>query len=74
VLFLDSTKESIKTLVDAISEKLQVVNRGLFDPEDFSEDCLEDLQDIHKMIMMKATVSISEKEAILTELSKMRKK
>jgi uncharacterized protein YfkK (UPF0435 family) len=71
---LGSTKESIEELVNAISEKLQVVNRGLFDPEDFNENCLEDLQDIHKMIMMKATVSISEKEAILTELSKMRKK
>ncbi|WP_158217550.1 DUF1128 family protein [Lottiidibacillus patelloidae] len=71
---MGSTKESIEVLVNAISEKLQVVNRGLFDPEDFNESCLEDLQDIHKMIMMKSTVSISEKEAILTELSKMRKK
>jgi uncharacterized protein YfkK (UPF0435 family) len=71
---LSSSKQTIETMMDAISERLQVVNRGLFNAEDFDSNCVDDLQDIHHMIMKKQTFSISERDAILTELSKMRKK
>jgi uncharacterized protein YfkK (UPF0435 family) len=71
---LSSSNENIQTMMEAISERLNVVNKGLFDHEDFNTDCLDDLRDVHKMIMMKQTFSISEREAILDELRKMRKK
>lgn len=70
----ENSRENIELIITNIKEKLQVVNGGAMRPESFDTDNYEDLVDIYEMIMSKKSFSVSEIDAIISELGKLRKK
>lgn len=68
------SRQNIDFIITNIKEKLHVVNSGAMRPESFDTDSYEDLVDIYEMIMSKKSFSVSEIDAIVSELGKLRKK
>lgn len=60
-------------MLEAIEERLNVVNKGLFKPEDFHDDYLEEITEFYKMVTARGDISPREQSAIIEELSKLRK-
>lgn len=60
-------------ILNEIIQKLNVVNKGVFKPEDYSDEKISELNDIKEMLNSRRQVSAGEQEAIIEELSKMRK-
>ncbi|OIJ13196.1 hypothetical protein BKP37_11875 [Anaerobacillus alkalilacustris] len=70
----ENSRDNIEFMISNIKEKMQVVNGGALRPESFDTDHYEDLVDIYEMIMSKKSFSVSEIDAIVSELGKLRKK
>jgi uncharacterized protein YfkK (UPF0435 family) len=68
------SSENIEFIVNAIVKQLAVVNASILQPEDFNLESYEDLLDIYYMIQKKGKLTISELDAILVDLGKLRKK
>lgn len=56
-----------------IEDKLKVVNKGLFQPDDFDDSNTEDIKDIHQMVVSRQQITANEQKAIIQEISKLRK-
>ncbi len=67
------SRENISYIMNRINEKLRVVNTGVLNPDLFDTDQYEELLEIYQMIDKKDRFSISEQEAIVTELGRLRK-
>jgi uncharacterized protein YfkK (UPF0435 family) len=65
--------ENIEFMIEQIKNKLRVVNVGAIKPSHFDDEKYEDLQYIYEIVMKKEAFSISEMEAIVTELGSLRK-
>ncbi|WP_096199143.1 DUF1128 domain-containing protein [Bacillus sp. FJAT-45350] len=65
--------ENMEFMIEEIKKKLQVVNSGVILAEYFTLENYEDIHDIYEMVNRKASVSVSEIEAIISELGKLRK-
>ncbi|WP_242220702.1 DUF1128 domain-containing protein [Bacillus cereus group sp. BfR-BA-01380] len=68
------TQENVEYMVEAIKEKLRMVNAGAMRASNFNEDMYEDLHDIYEHVMKRDTFSISEMQAITEELGTLIKK
>ncbi|QKS73247.1 DUF1128 domain-containing protein [Paenalkalicoccus suaedae] len=55
-------------MLDDIKVKLQIVNGAAIKPEHFSVKKLTEISEIHQMVMAKNRFSVSEMDAIVTEL------
>ncbi|WP_411842287.1 DUF1128 family protein [Salinicoccus sp. HZC-1] len=60
-------------MLEEIEDKLKVVNKGMFRPEDFDDANIEEIEEIHNMVKSRSTISAIEQSAIIEELSKLRK-
>lgn len=60
-------------ILNDIVLKLNVVNKGVFKPEDYSDEKISELNDIKEMLESRRQISTAEQSAIIDELSKMRK-
>ncbi|GAB3059801.1 DUF1128 family protein [Salinicoccus sesuvii] len=60
-------------MLKELEEALNVVNKGVFNPEDFDDDNTEEIREIHKMVTSRREVTAIEQSAIIEELSKLRK-
>ena len=60
-------------ILNEIIQKLNVVNKGVFKSEDYSDEKISDLNDIKELLDSRQQISTSEQSAIIEELSKMRK-
>ncbi|ERN53167.1 DUF1128 domain-containing protein [Alkalihalophilus marmarensis] len=69
-----TSRENIEYMIEEIKMKLQIVNAGALNAKSFDTDQYEDLRDIYEMIMSKQSFSVSELDAIVSELGKMRKR
>ncbi|MBW3112749.1 MULTISPECIES: DUF1128 domain-containing protein [Bacillaceae] len=69
-----NTTENIEFMVNAIKEKLRMVNAGAVKPEDFNEEMYEDLHDLYVMVNRKDHFSPSEMNAIIEEMGSLRRK
>lgn len=67
-------KENIRYIINWINEKLRVVNVGAINPATYETENYDDLLDIYYMMQKKDRFSISEQEAIITELGRLRKR
>jgi uncharacterized protein YfkK (UPF0435 family) len=67
------SKENLKFILDELSERLSVANRGLMDPEDYNIEKYEDLKFMYDMVLQKGSLSISESQAFVEELRAVRK-
>lgn len=68
------SQENVEYMVDAIKEKLRMVNAGAMRAESFNKEMYEDLRDIYDHVMKRETFSISEMQAITEELGTLIKK
>lgn len=64
--------ENLAQMLEEIKDKLQLVNRGVLQPDAFSLDRYEELHDIYKLIVKKSHFSVLEMEGILDELKSLR--
>ncbi|MBU8907044.1 DUF1128 domain-containing protein [Desertibacillus haloalkaliphilus] len=69
----EQSRENIEYMINEIIKKLQVVNAGAMKAESFDTDAYEDLKDIYEMVMSKSSFSVSEMDAIVSELGRLRK-
>ncbi|WP_404802355.1 DUF1128 domain-containing protein [Bacillus shivajii] len=71
---MEKSRENMTQMIEEILTQLKVVNAGAIKPEDYSLDRFEDVEEIHAMVMKKPSVSVSEMDAIVTELGSLRDK
>ena len=69
----EASRENIEFMITNIKEKLHVVNGGAMRAESFETNNYEDLVDIYEMIMKRTSFSVSEIDAIVQELGRLRK-
>lgn len=69
----NNTPENIEYMVDAIKTKLRVASGAVIQASHFNAEQYEDLRDIYDMVSGKDNFSISEIEAIIAELGRLRK-
>ena len=60
-------------MLKEIEDKLNVVNKGLFQPDDFDESSMEEIEEIHQMVISRPQITANEQSAIIQEISKLRK-
>lgn len=60
-------------ILNEIVKHLNVVNKGVFKPEDYSDEKISELNDIKELLASRKQISSQEQSAIIDELSKMRK-
>lgn len=65
--------EHIAFMIDAIKNKLRVASGAAIRPEHFDDEKYEDLRDIYDLVISKSAFSVSEIDAIVTELGRLRK-
>lgn len=68
-----NTEESIAYMIEAIKAKLRVASGAAVKAEFFDHDRFEDLKDIYELVASKERFSVSEIDAIVSELGKLRK-
>ena len=68
------SEANVEYMVEAIKEKLRMVNAGAMRATSFNEEMYEDLRDIYEHVMKRETFSISEMQAITEELGTLIKK
>ncbi|MBP1082857.1 MULTISPECIES: DUF1128 domain-containing protein [Bacillus] len=66
--------EQMNQMVEEISQKINMLNVGIIKVEDVSDEKLENITDLHQMVMKKDSFSPSEMQAIIEELATLRKK
>lgn len=65
--------EHISFMIEAIKEKLRVASGSAIKPEHFDDEKYEDLKDIYDLVESRETFSVSEIDAIVSELGRLRK-
>ncbi len=68
------SKENMALILDELKKKLTMANTSVMNPDTFDLDVYEDLLDLYQMVTRKERISISEMEAIVSELGNLRKK
>lgn len=68
------SKENIIFILDELKKRLTMANTSVMNPDSFELNVYEDLLDLYQLVARKEKVSISEMEAIVKELGKMRKR
>ncbi|MCL7746435.1 MULTISPECIES: DUF1128 domain-containing protein [Halalkalibacter] len=68
-----NTRDNIEFMIEEIKNKLQIVNAAALNSKSFDTEQYEELRDIYEMIQKKSSFSVSELDAIVTELGKLRK-
>lgn len=73
---MDLTKpspENVAYMIDQIKSRLRMATGAAMTPAHIDGSLYEDLRDIYDLVMSKERFSISEIEAIVSELGKLRK-
>ncbi|WP_216828018.1 DUF1128 domain-containing protein [Alkalihalobacterium elongatum] len=66
-------RENIEFMLEEIKKKLQIVNAGALKAKSFETDKYEELKDIYDLVQRQKNFSVSELDAIVSELGKLRK-
>ncbi|SDH92462.1 DUF1128 domain-containing protein [Alteribacillus bidgolensis] len=69
----EKTQENLSFMVEEITQKLQVVNTAVMKGDSFDLKNYEDIKDIYEMVESKEHFSVSEMDAIVSELGKLKK-
>ncbi len=67
------TPENAEYMVEEIKKRLRVATGAAIKATHINEEVYEDLKDIYEMVISKERFSISEIEAIVSELGRLRK-
>ncbi|WP_138494757.1 DUF1128 domain-containing protein [Paenibacillus pinistramenti] len=68
------TQENVEYMIEAIKSKLRMATGAAMQASAFSVDRYEDIQEVYEIVMSKERMSISEVEAIASELGQLRGK
>jgi uncharacterized protein YfkK (UPF0435 family) len=66
------TQQNVEYMIEAIKTKLRMATGAAMQASSFTSDKYEDLKDIYDMVASKDRFSISEVEALVSELGKLR--
>jgi uncharacterized protein YfkK (UPF0435 family) len=66
------TQQNVEYMIEAIKTKLRMATGAAMQASSFKSDKYEDLKDIYDMVSSKDRFSISEVEALVSELGKLR--
>jgi uncharacterized protein YfkK (UPF0435 family) len=69
----EKSVENVEFMIEAIKEKLKVLNLGAIKPSHFDEEMYEELKDIYDLVMKKDSFSPNEMQALVEELGNLRK-
>jgi uncharacterized protein YfkK (UPF0435 family) len=65
--------ENVEYMIEAIKEKLKVLNLGAIKSSHFDEEMYIELKDIYDLVMRKNSFSPNEMQALVEELGSLRK-
>lgn len=68
----EQSQENIEYMIEQIKLKLRMASGAAMQASAFSKDQYEDIRDLYDMVMSKKTLSISEVEALVSELGRLR--
>ncbi|WNB90432.1 DUF1128 domain-containing protein [Bacillus sp. NEB1478] len=66
--------ENISFMIESLKKKLQIVNSGIIQPEDYELNKYEDVKELYEMVMKMPSFSIRDMESIVEELASLKKK
>lgn len=66
------TQENIALMIEAVKTKLRMASGAAMQASNFSVDRYEDIKELYDIVMSKQNFSISEVEALVSELGKLR--
>ncbi|GIP30438.1 UPF0435 protein [Paenibacillus sp. J23TS9] len=66
--------ENIEYMIEQIKTKLRMASGAAMNASAFSIDQYEDIRDVYELVMNKSNLSISEVEALVSELGRLRSK
>lgn len=66
------TQENIEYMIEAIKNKLRMASGAAMQASAFSVERYEDIHEVYDIVMNKERLSISEVEALASELGKLR--
>ncbi|MWV47310.1 DUF1128 family protein [Paenibacillus sp. HJL G12] len=66
--------ENIEYMIEQIKTKLRMASGAAMNASAFSVDQYEDIRDVYELVMNKSNLSISEVEALVSELGRLRSK
>ncbi|WP_028594876.1 DUF1128 family protein [Paenibacillus assamensis] len=67
------TQAEVEMMIEAIKERLKMATAAAMQASAFSVDQYEDIKDIYEIVISKPNFSISEVEALVQELGKLRR-
>jgi uncharacterized protein YfkK (UPF0435 family) len=67
------SQENLQYMIEGIVSKLKMATMSAMNPTSFHLDDYEDVKDIYELVMSKDRFSITEMEAIVSELGKLRR-
>ncbi|CAM3635121.1 MULTISPECIES: DUF1128 domain-containing protein [Saccharibacillus] len=70
----NKTQENVEYMIEGIKTKLRMASGAAMQSSSFSIEQYEDIQDVYEVVMSKPTLSISEVEAVASELGRLRRK
>ncbi|MFF2886591.1 DUF1128 domain-containing protein [Paenibacillus sp. NPDC057967] len=68
------TQENVEIMIEAIKTKLRMASGAAMQASNFNVDQYEDIKELYDIVNAKERFSISEVEALVSELGKLRKK
>ncbi|PZD94668.1 DUF1128 domain-containing protein [Paenibacillus sambharensis] len=66
------SQENVKYMIEVIKNKLRMASGAAMQASNFSLDHYEDIKDLYEVVASKDKFSISEVEALVSELGKLR--
>ncbi|MFA9557430.1 DUF1128 domain-containing protein [Evansella sp. AB-rgal1] len=70
----EKTRENLNQMIEEIKTKLQIVNGAAMKAEYYSLERFDDVEELYLMVIKKERFSVSEMDAIVTELGNLRDK
>ncbi len=68
------TAENIEYMIEQIKTRLRMASGAAMNASAFSVDQYEDIRDVYELVVSKSNLSISEVEALVSELGRLRSK
>lgn len=68
------SQENVEIMIEAIKTKLRMASGAAMQASNFNVEQYEDIKDLYDVVESKERFSISEVEALVSELGKLRKK
>lgn len=69
----EPTTENVHEMMDVMRMKLQIVNPAALDAENFDLNHYDEIKELYDMVKNKSKISVSEMDAIVSELGKLTK-